>query len=137
MPSPIAEHLADRFASDARALRARAEALAAAARGPGGPGGRARPVGPGADATRRMADACDRVRALFAEVPDDEAARALLPTLAGLVAGARADDERHVYAGAVSRLSDALAGGEDPDGGGDDAGDDVEDDEEDDEEDDR
>ncbi len=120
MPSPIAEHLADRFASDARALRARAEALAAAARGPGGPGGRARPVGPGADATRRMADACDRVRALFAEAadaeaPDDEAARALLPTLAGLVAGARADDERHVYAGAVARLTEALGGGGDDD----------------------
>lgn len=104
MPSPVAEHLADRFASDARALRARAEVLSSA-RG-------ARPIGPNAESTRRMADACDRVRALFADVPDDDAARALLPTLAGLVAGARADDERHVYAGAVSRLSDALAGGD-------------------------
>jgi hypothetical protein len=109
MPSPIAEHLADRFASDARALRARAAALAAAPRG-------GRPAGPSVEATRRMADACDRVRALFAEVPDDEAARALLPALAGLVAGARADDERHVYAGAVARLTDALdGGGEDDD----------------------
>jgi hypothetical protein len=135
MSSPIAEHLADRFASDARALRARADALKAPARpapgaGPRGAGGRsaARPPGPSAESTLRMADACDRVRALFADVPDDDAARALLPTLAGLVAGARADDERHVYAGAVSRLSDALAGGDD--------GEDDEDDE-DDEEDDR
>ena len=119
MPSPVAEHLADRFASDARALRARAEALAAA-RG-------ARPLGPNAESTRRMADACDRVRALFADVPDDAAARALLPTLAGLVAGARADDERHVYAGAVSRLSDALAG----DAGGDDDPDEDDSDEDD------
>jgi hypothetical protein len=118
MPSPIAEHLAERFASDARALRARAAALAAAA-----PRGGARPVGPGAEATRRMADACDRVQGLFAGAPDDEAARALLPTLAGLVAGARADDERHVYAGAVARLSEAL------DGGGEDGDDDEEDDE--------
>lgn len=120
MPSPIAEHLAERFASDARALRARADALTAAGRAPGG----ARPVGPNAESTRRMADACDQVRALFDGVPDDEAARALLPTLAGLVAGARADDERHVYAGAVSRLSDALSGGDDDE----DADDDEEDD---------
>lgn len=107
MPSPIAEHLADRFASDARALRARADALAATARGSRGG---ERPVGPNAESIRRMAEACDRVRALCADVEDDEAARALLPALAGLVAGARADDERHVYAGAVSRLSDALGG---------------------------
>lgn len=128
MSSPIAEHLADRFASDARALRARAESLAAAARAPrGGP----RPVGPNVEATRRMADACDRVRALFADVPDDEAARALLPALAGLVAGARADDERHVYAGAVSRLSEALAGGGDDDMDADDDADDDDDEEED------
>jgi hypothetical protein len=122
MPSPIAEHLAARFASDARALRTRADALAAAGRNPRGG---ARPVGPNAESTRRMADACDRVQALFAGVPDDDAVRALLPTLAGLVAGARADDERHVYAGAVSRLSDALSGDED---GGEDDLDDEEDD---------
>jgi hypothetical protein len=122
MSSPIAEHLSDRFASDARALRARAESLAARA------GRGARPVGPNVEATRRMADACDRVRALFAEVPDDDAARALLPTLAGLVAGARTDDERHVYAGAVSRLGDALAGEADDDEDVDDADDDADDD---------
>ncbi len=110
MPSPIAEHLAERFASDARALRARAEALGRAAGGRG-----PRPAGPSAESTRRMAEACDRVQALFAEVPDDDAARALLPRLSGLVAGARADDERHVYAGAVARLSEALGGGADED----------------------
>lgn len=116
MPSPIAEHLTDRFASDARALRARADALAAVGRA--GRGG-TRPVGPTAESTLRMAAACDQVQAMFADVADDEAARALLPTLSGLVAGARSDDERYVYAGAVSRLSDALDG--------DDEGDDDED----------
>jgi len=70
-----------------------------------------------------------RIEVPMPDMPDDDAARALLPTLAGLVAGARADDERHVYAGAVSRLSDALAGGDD--------GEDDEDEDDEEEEDDR
>jgi hypothetical protein len=127
MPSPIAEHLVERFASDARALRARADALAAVGRAGRGA---ARPPGPTAESTLRMAAACDRVQALFAEAADDEAARALLPALAGLVAGAPTEDERYVYAGAVARLTDALDGDdEDHDDDLDDA-DDVEEDDE-------
>jgi hypothetical protein len=104
MSSPVAEHLADRFAADAVALRRRAEALRAA------PG---RPAGPNAAACLAMADACEQVRQLFAGATSDEAVRALIPTLAGMVAGARTDDVRHVYAGAVSRASEALDGDED------------------------
>ena len=75
-----------------------------------------------------MADACDRVEALFGNAAeraaDDDALRALLPELAGLVTGARTDDERHVYAGAVTRLTHGLGGGpegDDPDDDEDDA----------------
>jgi hypothetical protein len=35
-----------------------------------------------------------------------------MPTLVGLVAGARNEEERNVYAGAVSRASQALDGDE-------------------------
>jgi hypothetical protein len=115
MTSPIADHLADRFAADAQALRTRAAALR------GAPSGGARPPGPAPQALLAMAEACDRVRALFAEVASDDAVRALLPTLAGLVAGARSEQERHVYAGAVARATQALDGD-------DDSGDDEEDD---------
>ena len=137
MPSPLAQHLAERFASDARALRARASALAAAgpaaAGGPGRPGGRkappARPAGPSVESTERMARACDQVEAMFAAVESDEAASALLPTLSGLVAGARTEDERYVYAGAVARLTDALDGEDDDEEDGDDTeGDDADED---------
>ncbi|MDF1503893.1 hypothetical protein [Roseisolibacter sp. H3M3-2] len=100
MSNPLAEHLADRFAADGAALRARAAALR-----PGGP----RAPGPSPQSLQRMAEACDRVRDLFAGAADDAAVRALLPTLAGMVAGAR-DDERAVYAGAVARASQALDG---------------------------
>ena len=113
MPSDLAAHLADRFASDGRALRARAGAVAGAPR---------RGPGPSADALRQMAAACDRIHALFVDADSDDAVRALLPTLGGLVAGARTEAERHVYAGAVSRVREALDG----DGGG--AGDEGDDD---------
>jgi hypothetical protein len=119
----IARHLAGRFADDARALRARADALTAAAQG-----GR-RPMGPDAAACRAMATACDRVEALFGGAADEAAVRAALPTLAGLVAGARSEHERHVYAGAVARVHEALAG--DSEGDADDDAD-LDDDEEDD-----
>ena len=104
MSSPVAEHLAERFAADAAALRARADALRATPR---------RPAGPSAQACLAMADACDRMRMLFAEAASDEAVRALIPTLTGLVAGARNEEERYVYAGAVSRASQALDGDDD------------------------
>ncbi|HEY0780737.1 MAG TPA: hypothetical protein VGD56_22460 [Gemmatirosa sp.] len=109
MPSPLAAHLADRFAADARGLRARGAALARAPRG----------GGPNAANYARMADACDRVQALFEEAADttvdDDALRALLPRVAGMVAGARSPDERNVYAGAVARLTEGLAGGDEGD----------------------
>lgn len=104
MASPIAEHLAGRFAADANALRARADATRVAPR---------RGPGPSPQALLTMADACEQVRALFADADSDEAVRALLPTLGGLVAGARNEEERHVYAGAVSRTTEALDGGDD------------------------
>jgi hypothetical protein len=114
MASPIAAHLADRFAADAAALRARASALRASpTRGPG----------PSAQACATMADACDRVRQLFTDAESDEAVRALLPMLGGLVAGARSEEERHVYAGAVARTTQALDG----DAHDDDEGDEEED----------
>ncbi|MGZ8377715.1 MAG: hypothetical protein ACXW0Z_10800 [Gemmatirosa sp.] len=107
MASPIAAHLADRFAADAAALRTRADALRAApTRGPG----------PSAQACTTMAEACDRIRLLFTDVESDDAVRALLPMLGGLVAGARNEEERHVYAGAVARTTQALDGGDDDDG---------------------
>ncbi len=119
MPSPLAAHLADRFAADARGLRARAAALAGA-RQSGGPN-------PGSYA--RMAEACDRVQAIFADAADvtadDDALRGIMPQLAGLVAGARTPDERNVYAGAVVRLTEGLEGGDD------DTDDDTDDDEDD------
>ena len=103
----VAQHLATRFADDARALRSRADAIAKAPPPRG--------AGPDAAACRAMADACDRVRALFEAAPDEAAVRAALPTLAGLLAGARSDHERHVYAGAVARANDALDGDADED----------------------
>ncbi len=107
MASPIAAHLADRFAADAAALRARADALRASPK---------RVPGPSAQACATMADACDRIRRLFVDADSDEAVRALLPTLGGLVAGARSEEERHVYAGAVARTTQALDGDDEDEG---------------------
>jgi hypothetical protein len=118
MASPIAAHLADRFAADAVALRARADALRASP---------TRIPGPSVQACTTMADACDRIRLLFADAESDDAVRALLPMLGGLVAGARNEEERYVYAGAVARTTQALDGEDDDD---DDEGD-VPDDEDD------
>ena len=79
-----------------------------------------------------MANACEQVRALFADADSDDAVRALLPTLGGLVAGARNEDERYVYAGAVARTTQALDGDdEDDDEASDDEGADDADDEDD------
>jgi hypothetical protein len=111
MPSPIAEHLAQRFADDAQALRARATTLRATV--PAGRG--ARPAGPSAEACLQMATACEQVSQLFGGVQEDAEVRALLPQLSGLVAGARSEPERHVFAGAVARAHEALDGGDDAD----------------------
>ncbi|GLC27882.1 hypothetical protein rosag_43950 [Roseisolibacter agri] len=113
MASPIAEHLAGRFAADANALRARADATRVAPK---------RGAGPNAQSLLTMANACDQVRALFADAQSDDAVRALLPTLGGLVAGARNEDERYVFAGAVARATQALDGDDEDDDESDDAG---------------
>ena len=116
-PDSPAAHLAARFASDAQALRRRAEQLDAARRS----GGRPQP-GPDAAGCRRMADACDRVATLFASATDDDTLGALEPILEQLVADARTPDVRHVHEGALARLREAL--GEDDE----DEDDDVDDD---------
>ena len=81
-------------------------------------------IGPGDEVSIRLGpyEHVVTVRALFADADSDDAVRALLPTLGGLVAGARNEDERYVYAGAVARTTQALDGDdeEDDDEGGDD-----------------
>ena len=120
--SPAA-HLAGRFASDARALRARAEQLASApAASPRG--GARQPAGPDAAGCRAMADACDRVAALFASAEDEAALGALVPLLERVLADERSPDARHVYAGAVARLRQTLGDEEDDDEDEDDLDDD-------------
>jgi hypothetical protein len=136
-PPGGATFLAERFAADALALRQRAEQLESArptggARGAKGGAKAARaPIGgPDAAACRRMADACDRVHALFAGAADgaaDGAALgALLPILERVHADEKSPDARHVYAGALARLRQTL-------GDADDDFDDDDDDEDDDE----
>ena len=136
-----AAHVAERFASDARALRRRAEQLDAANGGPakggsakgrsgapaqngarpgqrnappGGQGGAKPGVGgPDAAACRRMADACDRVSALVAGAGDAAALGAVVPLLERMLADERTPEVRHVYAGAVERVQQALGEGDD------------------------
>jgi hypothetical protein len=115
MTDSLAARLAARFRDDAQALRARAASLDA--RGPAQRGG------PDAAASRQMADACDRVGALFADVADDAALPSVGPALERLAAAERSPDARNVYAGAVTRLRQVL--------GDDDDDDDEEDDDED------
>ena len=121
-PDAAAAHLAARFASDAQALRRRADQLDAARRA----GGRPQP-GPDAEGCRRMADACERIGALFASAHDAAALDALEPIIEQLVADARTPDVRHVHEGALARLRQALGDDEDDDeddGEGDDGDDD-------------
>ena len=112
--------LASRFRDDAQALRARASVLES--RGTAQRGG-----GPDANACRAMADACDRVSAIFDRAPDDDALRAAVPELERLLAAERADDVKHVYAGAVARVKQALAPDDDEDDDDDDDDDDSDD----------
>jgi len=120
MSDSLAALLADRFRDDAQALRARATVLAA--RSPKERGG-----GPDAAACHAMADACDRVRALFDAAAGDVAGDAALGTTASelerLLAAERSPDARYVYEGAVARLRQAL----DPDADDDDDPDDEDD----------
>ena len=109
-PTAAAAHLAQRFASDAQALRRRAEQLDAARPPRGGAkgGGRAAGGGPDSASCRLMADACDRAGALFASATDEAALEALIPLLERVHADERSPDARHVYAGALARLRQAL-----------------------------
>ena len=107
MTDPLPTLLASRFRDDAQALRARASVLAAR----GGTQGH----GPSAEACRQMADACDRVSALLGAAADETALRAVVPELERLLAAERSPDVRHVYGGAVTRVSQALGGADDDD----------------------
>ena len=114
-------HLAERFSADAEALRRRAEQLDAPRPGAArGATARPQPGGPTAAACRQMADACDRVSALLVGARDAATLGALIPLLEQTLADERSPDARHVYAGALTRLRQAV-------------GDELDDDDEDDE----
>ena len=98
MSDTLGSALAARFREDAQALRARANALEAR--------GGARGHGPDAATCRKMADACDRVSALFESAGSIPAP--LAQELERLVAAERSPDVRHVYEGAAQRLRAAL-----------------------------
>ncbi len=100
MTSQLAKELAERFAEDAETLRARAAAPATG-------------VGPDPATSERMADACDRVSALFAsaQAADDSALAALAPVLERYERDERELNSRAVYRGARMRLRDALGTG--------------------------
>ena len=90
--------IAAQFSDDARALRARADQLAAAPR---------RGAGPSAEECRSMATACDQVAALSAVAGSDAASVAeLRRALEQRLSTERAPQVRHVYAGAIERLTD-------------------------------
>lgn len=96
MHSDRARSLADQFAQDAEVLRARAAAPPA-------------PSGPDPATADRMADACDRVSALFASAgaARDEALGALVPVLQRYEREERDSSVRAVYRGAMMRLKDS------------------------------
>jgi hypothetical protein len=100
--------LSARFRDDAQALRARASVLDAQR-------GATRGHGPSAAACRQMADACDRVHALLAAATDGAALAAAAPELERLRAAEQSPDAKHVYAGAVQRVRQALGDGADDD----------------------
>ena len=103
-----AARLTARFRDDAQALRARATVLDAqgAARRGGG--------GPNAAACRAMADACDRVAALFSGA-SDETLEGVIPELERLLTAERAPDTKHVYEGAIARVRQSLGDADDDD----------------------
>jgi hypothetical protein len=116
MDDSLSAHLASRFRDDAQALRARATVLDA--QGPARRGG----GGPNAAACRAMADACDRVSALFAGAQDEIALTDVGREIERLLGAERDADVKHVLGGALTRLRQALDA---------DDGDDEEDDDED------
>jgi hypothetical protein len=101
MTLPPRDYLLDRFRTDARSLRERAQALAT---------GEARP-GPDAATSRRMADACDDVSSMIEAIALDGEAIAVLDALLAVVPllEQRAQQQsvpavRAVYAGAATRI---------------------------------
>ncbi len=97
MTSQLAKELAERFAEDAETLRARAA-------------GPAPDVGPDAATSERMADACDRVSALFAsaQAAEESALASLVPVLERYERDERDLNTCAVYRGARLRLRDVL-----------------------------
>ena len=107
----LPRYLAGRFADDANALRARAAALES--RTVGADSRRdLTPPGPDAALCRRMADACDRISALFtsADSENPDAIQALVPTLERYRSEEREPGLQHVYAGAIIRVRENLGG---------------------------
>ncbi len=110
MSQDIREYLIERFRADADTLRQRAVAIAGAAK-----------PAPGPDVTlsRAMADACDDVAALAAQLPErasvDEivdALQALLPQLAARTTSVQAQKApalKAVYVGASTRVQELIA----------------------------
>jgi len=102
-------HLAERFSADAEALRRRADQLDAPRPGAGpAAAGRPQPGAPSAAACRQMAEACDRVSAQLTGARDAATLGALIPLLEQTLADERSADARHVYAGALTRLRQAV-----------------------------
>jgi hypothetical protein len=98
-------YLLDRFTADAVTLRARAAQLA----------GKPAPAhGPDAAASERMAEACDHVATLVAELREDvteqlAALEAMLPRLAALAERATDAFVRSVYGGAATRVAEIVS----------------------------
>jgi hypothetical protein len=124
MTPNLPDYLAECFAADARLLRDRCTTLG---------NSRQPSPGPNVAACRAMADACDRVSALFATAAgqDDRAVQALLPTLDQMEAGERDPQARHVYAGAIRRVESLLKRGDDDEHDDDDDEDEDEDEDDD------
>jgi hypothetical protein len=122
MTDSLAMTLAARFRDDAQALRARATVLDSRSAQRGG--------GPDAAACRRMAEACDRVSALFAGAQHEDALADVGRSLDRLLSAERSGDARHVYEGAITRLRQAMDGGSARDDDDDEDDDDIDDDDE-------
>ncbi len=111
MPRDLRRYLAGRFADDARALRERASALEGGSKTGTERRRSAAPAGPDAALCRRMAEACDRISALFtgARSDDPEAIRALIPALERYKNEEREPSVQHVYAGAIIRVRENVS----------------------------
>jgi len=110
MPADIREYLLDRFMTDARTLRQRADSLKSVAKPS---------PGPSAALSTAMADACDHVVALAEQLPEHapvevmlEALKFLVPKvmlLANSPAATSSPAIRAVYMGACTRAQELIA----------------------------